>query len=164
MNRAGWIALGVIACGDPSAPAGVGRVQISLTGTSDTVRFEVPVVAAWCGGGTGLLLHGEQRGQGVLVWLRGATRPDTGTYPLLSRGDTVAPRGAIASIRYMMSDIAHGVTLDDGAATLARSEPPLELHVRGHGVESAFAGQRSAELVLERVTLASDTVSCHLAL
>ena len=112
-------------------------------------------------GGSGLLLHGEQHGQGVLLWLRGAERPDTGTYPLLTRGDTVAPRGAMASIRYMVGDVAHGFTLDDGIATVARSAAPLELRIRGHGVETAVAEQRSAEVQLERVTLVSDTVSCR---
>jgi len=163
MKRATWIALGAIACGDPAAPTGLGRVQIALIGTSDTVRFAVPVIAAPCGGGTGLLLHGEQRGQGVLVWLRdaGGSRPDTGSYPLLTRGDTVAPRGVIASIRYLVGDIAHGVTLDNGAARVARSAPPLALQIRGRGVETAVAGQRSAEVVLEDVTLAPDSVTCR---
>ena len=163
MTRAAWIALGAVACSDPSAP-GVGRVQIALTGTRDTVRFEVPVVAAPCGRGAGLLLHGELGGQGLLIWLRSAGRPDTGTYPLLTRGDTTAPRGAFASLRYMVGDVAHAVLLDDGAAMVVRSVPRLELQIRGHGLETAMAsvaGQRSAELDLEHVTLAPDTASCH---
>lgn len=159
MKRVAWIALSAVACRNAIAPGGVGRVQIALTGTRDTVRFEVPVIAAACGGGAGLLLHGERRGQGVLVWLRGAERP--GTYPLLARGDTAAPRGAIASIRYLVSEVAHGVTLDDGSATVTRATPPLELQIRGHAAETISAMQRSAEVVLERVTLAPDTVSCR---
>jgi len=160
MRRVAWIALLAVACGDPTAPGGVGRVQIALVGTNDTVRFEVPVTATRCGGGAGLLVHGERRGQGVLVWLRGA-RPDTGTHPLLTRGDTVATRGAIAAVRYLVGEMAHGVTLDDGTVTVTRAEPPFELAIRGRGVEVAMAAQRNAEVVLEGVTLGADTASCR---
>ena len=161
MSRAALIALCAVACGAPSAPGGVGRVRIVLSGTPDTVRFEVPVAAMRCADGTGLLIHGERSGQGLLVWLRGGASPDTGTYPLLTRGDTTATRGALASVRFMVRDVAHGFTLDDGTATLARATPPLELQLRGLGVEAASAGQRRAELSLEQVTLQPDTVSCR---
>lgn len=161
MRRIALVALAAAACGTPTDPTGTGRVRIALSGTPDTLRFEVAVVAAKCGNGAGVLVHGERRGQGLLVWLRGGEQPDTGTYPLLSRGDSTAPRGAIASVRYMVGDVAHGFALDDGVAIVARAIPPLRLQVRGHGVETAVAGQRSGELVLEDVTLAPDTVPCH---
>ncbi len=156
------MALCAVACGAPTASSGIGRVRVALSGTPDTVRFEVPVVATMCADGASLLVHGERRGQGLLVWLRGGAPPDTGTYPLLTRGDTAATRGAIASVRFMVGDVAHGVTLDDGAATVASATPRLQVQVRGRGVESASAGQRSVELALEQVTLESDTVSCRL--
>lgn len=161
MKRVALIALGAMACGEPTVSGGIGRVRIALSGMPDTVRFEVPVVAMRCADGTGLLVHGERRGQGLLVWLRGDAPPDTGLYPLLTRGDTAAARGAVASVRFMIGDVAHGVTLDDGAATVARATPELQMQVRGHGLESASAGRRSAELTLEQVTVEPDTVSCR---
>ena len=160
MRRLVLIALGAVACGDPTAPGGVGRVRIALVGTRDTIRFEVPVTATRCAGGTGLLVHGERRGQGVLLWLRG-DRMENGTVPLLTRGDTVSTRGAMASVRFMTAEMAHGLTLDDGAVTVTRATAPLELSVRGRGVETTLGLQRSAEVSLERVTLASDSTSCR---
>jgi hypothetical protein len=161
VSRAALIALCAAACGTPRAPSGVGRVRIVLSGIPDTIRFEVPAVATKCAEGSGLLIHGEQRGQGFLVWLRGGSSPDTGTYPLLTRGDTVAVRGALASLRYMIGDVAHGFALDDGTATLTRATPPLALELRGLGVEAASAGQRRAVVSLEQVALHPDTVSCR---
>jgi hypothetical protein len=161
VKRAALMVLCAVACGAPTS-GGIGRVRVALSGTSDTVRFEVPVVATRCADGAGLLVHGERRGQGLLVWLRGGAPPDPGTYPLLTRGDTVATRGAIASVRFMVGDVAHGVTLDDGDATVAGATPQLEIQVRGRGVEMGLAGQRSAELALEHVTVEPDTVPCRL--
>ena len=161
MKPAALTVLCAVACGAPT-PGGIGRVGVALSGTTDTVRFEVPVVATMCADGAGVLVHGERRGQGLLVWLRGGAPPDTGTYPLLTRGDTAATSGAVVSVRFMVGDVAHGVTLDDGDATVVGATPQLELQVRGRGVETGLAGQRSAELALEHVTLEPDTVSCRL--
>ena len=129
---------------------------------SPTVRFDVPIMARRCMAGRGMLMHGASDGQGVLVWLRGAAGQvlDTGTYPLLPRGDSASSRGAIASVRFLVGDVAHGLTLDDGSATVTVASPPFALRVRGVGLETALAEQRSAELTLEQVPLASDTVPC----
>lgn len=127
----------------------------------DTVRFEVPVVAQRCGDGRGLLLHGARQGRGVLVWLRGGFPPATGTYPLLPRGDSVALRGVIVAVRFVLGDVAHGLTLDEGSANVTRTTPQLALQVRGVGLETTVAEQRTAEVALERVPLAPDTVPCR---
>jgi hypothetical protein len=125
------------------------------------MRFQVPVVAQRCGPGHGILLHGEERGQGVMIWLRGTDAPDTGTYPLLSRGDTTATRGVIAAVRFLVGQTAGGMTIDDGSATLRRAQAPYELQLQGLGVESAFAQQRRAEVFLEGVPMAPDSVPCQ---
>ncbi|MGH7612538.1 MAG: hypothetical protein ACREMW_00670 [Gemmatimonadales bacterium] len=139
-------------------------MRVVLARSRDTVRFEVPVVAQRCGDGRGVLLHGAREGQGVLVWLRGAYPPDTGAYPLLSRGDSVALRGVIAAVRFQLGDVPHGVTLEDGSANVTQATPELGLHVSGLGLETTVAEQRTAELVLERVPLAPDTVPCRVRL
>jgi hypothetical protein len=150
-----------LSCGRP-APEGTGRVRLAQTGAPDTIRFEVPVRAQRCADGRGLLVTGARQGQGVLVWLRTErAAPDTGTYPLLARADSGAVRGVIAAVRFVTGPVTHGLTVDDGTATVTQSAPSLTMQVRGHGVEAGLGAQLSAELALDRVPLAADTVSCQ---
>ena len=135
-------------------------MQLAVPGARDTISFEVPVVAQRCGPGHGLLLHGEQDGVGVLVWLRDSVPPDTGAYPLVSRGDTATARGAIAAVRFLMGQLARGVTVDDGSLTLTRARAPFALRARGRGVETALAQQRVVELTIDGVPLLPDTTPC----
>jgi hypothetical protein len=95
----------------------------------DTVRFEVPVAARRCGDGRGILMHGARGGQGVLVWLRSSYPPDTGVYPLLPRGDSVALRGVIAAVRFQLGDVPHGLALDEDRP-VTRATPQLALQLR----------------------------------
>lgn len=161
MRSAALFALGLLACGQSGAADGVGRARIVLTGSPDTVRFEVPIVAQTCAGGAGILVHGERRGQGLLAWLRGGPQTDTGTYRLLTRGDTAAPRGVIVSVRFMVGDVAHGFTVDDGSATVMQVSPLLQLHVGGRGIETGPAGPRAADLDFEDARIDPDTVTCR---
>lgn len=161
MRSAALVALSLAACAQSGASGGIGRALIISTGTSDTVRFEVPVTAQTCGGGMGVLVHGERRGLGVLVWLRGGVQADTGTYRLSTRGDTAAPRGVIAAVRYMVGDVAHGFTVDDGTATVVSPAPSLRLRVSGRGLENMPAGRGIADLELDGVSVVADTVPCE---
>jgi hypothetical protein len=150
-----------LACRAAATQSGTARVALTVTGTTQTVHFEVPVVAERCGPGHGMMIHGEAGSTGVLVWLRDSAALRTGTYPLLSRGDTAAPRGAIASARFVVSQRTGGITIDDGQLTLSRDTPPFDLEVKGVGVETAFAQQRQAELTLTGVPLLPDSVPCR---
>ncbi|MGE5143554.1 MAG: hypothetical protein ACM3OA_08980 [Acidobacteriota bacterium] len=148
-----------------SQTGGTAHVHISITGGGDTVGFRIPVRARRCGDGHGVVLDGGQHGNGLLVWLRnGVGSPDSGTYSLLSRGDSAAPRGAITSIRYIFGTVAHGIIVDSGTATLAREQPPYAIHVKGNGAEVAIPARRSVELNADNVPLESDTVNCGVQL
>lgn len=148
-----------------SQTGGTAHVHISLTGGGDTVGFRIPIRARRCGDGHGVVLDGGQHGNGLLVWLRnGVGSPDSGTYSLLSRGDSAAPRGAITSIRYILGTVAHGIIVDSGTATLAREQPPYAVHVKGNGAEVAIPARRSVELTADNVPLESDTVNCGVQL
>jgi hypothetical protein len=131
-----------------------------VPGAPDTIRFETAVVAQRCGPGHGLLFHGEEDGVGVLLWLRDSVPPDTGTYPFVPRGDTATPRGAIAAVRFLVRELARGVTIDDGSVTLTRATPPFALRARGQGVETSLAQQRKVELAIDGVPLRPDTTPC----
>lgn len=151
-----------VCCGGPTTPQGTGRVRLAHAGAPDTIRFELPVRAQRCADGRGLLLTGARQGQGVLVWLRAErAAPDTGSYPLLARADSGAVRGVIAAVRFVNGPVTHGLTVDDGTATVSQSSPSLTLQVHGHGVEAGLGGPLSAELALDRVPLGADTVSCQ---
>jgi len=140
---------------------GVGRVHITLGGANDTAGFQIPVRARRCGNGRGLVLDGALHGNGLLVWLRDGTRPPgNGSYPLLSRGDSAAPLGAIASVRFVVGTVAHGVTIDSGAAVLTRGTPPFAVHINGSGSDLAASGRRVVVLSADGVPLEPDTVSC----
>lgn len=135
-------------------------MRLVIPGTRDTTRFTVSVTAQHCGPGRGLLLHGQHEGAGVLVWLRYAGGLDTGTFPLISRGDTATSPGAIAGVRFLHGQVASGMTIDDGSVTVTHAAPPYAVHIQGVGVETAIAQQRRADLTLEDVPLLSDTVPC----
>jgi hypothetical protein len=160
------VAAGAVLCGcgrspDTQTGSGVAHVHISITGGGDTVGFRIPVRARRCADDRGVVLDGAQHGNGLLVWLRdGVGPPDDGNYPLLSRGDSAAPRGAIASVRYIFGTVAHGVIVDSGSATLTRDRPPYAIQVKGNGAEVAIPGRRSVEITADPVPLERDTVNC----
>jgi hypothetical protein len=166
MKRPGQLAavvlLGAACRGGSPALDGTGRALLTQTGSKDTIRFEVPVLAQRCGDGRGVVIRGAQRGEGLLLWIRTAGQSvDTGRYPLLTRGDSVTARGAIAAVRFAVGPVSHGLTIDDGAATVSQTTPTLSVAVSGHGIEQAPGSQRAAELSFTRVVLAPDTASCR---
>src|SRR5206468_7004883 len=79
----------------------------------------------------GLLLQGAGEGNGVVVWLRARDSLVGGQWPLLQRGDTVSPRGATVGVRYVLSEVAHGLTLDSGAVELRQTGGVITVVVRG---------------------------------
>ena len=156
-------AAALCSCGgpDPRTGSGVAHVHVSITGGGDTVGFQIPVRARHCADNRGFVLDGALHGNGLLVWLRdGAGSPHGGTYQLLSRGDSAAPRGAIAAVRYIVGTIAHGLIVDSGTASLTRELPPYAVHVKGNGAELAITGRRSVEITADPVPLERDSVNC----
>jgi hypothetical protein len=144
---------------------GVGHVHVSITGGGDTVGFQVPVRARRCSADRGVVLDGALHGNGFLVWLRtGIGPPDSGNYPLLSRGDSSAPRGAIATVRYIAGTVAHGLIVDSGTAALTTAKPPFFVRINGSGVEAPISGRRAVQLTADRVALERDTVNCKVQL
>jgi hypothetical protein len=157
--------LALVGCGDRIAGTeGVGRVHVTLTGPKDTVAYEVPVTARRCGNGRGILLDGARHGNGLLVWLRSGGAIDTGAYPLLSRADSGAVRGAISAVRYVAGIASHGLIVDEGTAVLQRATPPYALRVNGRAIETSVAGQRKVSLTVDGVQLRADTTNCQVHL
>lgn len=158
---AGAVAIGGCARAASVQSGGVGRVRVTLSSVDDTVGFQVSVRARRCGNGRGIVLDGAVHGNGLLVWLRDGSRPPgNGNYPLLSRGDSTAPLGAIATVRYVVGTVAHGVAIDSGTAVLTQGTPPFTVRVNGSGQDLAESGRRLVFLSAESVPLERDTVTC----
>ena len=152
------------ACG--RAPEQVGRVRALVARPpKDTIRFDAPARARRCSDSTrsrgGLLLQGSSEGNGVVVWLRGSDSLAGSQWPLLQRGDTVSPRGATVAVRYVLSEVAHGLTLDSGAVEVRETGGVITVVARGTGPEVAAAGRVTLDASFDAVPLEADTVSCR---
>jgi hypothetical protein len=162
------IALGVV--GAACRGRGVGAARLRALATRfprDTARFETQASAARCGRARpgGILVQGMEGGNGVLVLLRPGGSPAGGDVPLLARGDSTTPRGAIVATRFMIGDGAHGVTLDSGTVLVAwagRAGDTLTVHVAGSGTDMAGGGRVRVEASFEAVPLVPDTVPCQM--
>ncbi len=129
----------------------------------DSVRFETTASLRRCAGGgaRGFVLEGELRGNGVLVWLRGGDSLPRGRYPVLARGDTLTPRGAVVAVRFMTGDLAHGVVLDSGLVTVTVSGGRrVSAAVGGAGVETTAARRVGVEAEFVKTAPAADDARC----
>jgi hypothetical protein len=128
----------------------------------DTLRFEAAAEASRCtGGGGGAVVQGMREGNGVLVWLRFADSLGAGDWPLLQRGDTVSPRGAVVAARFQAGGSAHGVALDSGVVTVTPHPDGLAVAARGSGLEVGGAGRVSLDAEFRGLALRADTVACR---
>ena len=146
------------ACGSAVAPEG--RVRALVTRPpKDTVRFTAPARAGQCRGGAGVLISGSTGGNGVVVWLRSPDSLPSGSWTLLQRGDTTSPRGATVAARFMVGDVARGVTLDSGTVRVTRTAGALTVEASGTGLESA-AGRVTLHADVAGVRVGSDSAAC----
>jgi hypothetical protein len=155
------------ACGAAQQPSGGGRVRVEVRrppAVVDSAKFEAHVTARRCGSGRGLVLEGVDGGNGVLVWIRFAPAESltAGPYAMLVRGDTVARRGAVATVRWMQGEAAHGMLLDSGTVTV--SSPPvagrMSASAAGSGIEYIGARRASVTAVFSDVRVAAETTGC----
>jgi hypothetical protein len=153
------------ACGNSPQPAARLRAQV-IRPPRDTVRFDTPASAGRCdragsGAGRGVLIRGTQGGNGVLIWLRPGDSLAPGDFPLLERADSVAARGAVVAVRFMLGEVAHGLWVDSGAVSVSRRADRLTVTARGTGPELGTSGRVTLAASFESVALGSDTVSCQ---
>jgi len=151
-----------VACGAAQQPDGRLRAAVRRPGV-DSARFEAAATARRCGAGHGVVLEALQRCNGLLVWLRFPDSLNAGSYPLLVRGDTAARRGAVAAVRWMQGEAAHGLVLDSGAVMVTPQAAHLTVHAQGSGLEYSGARRASVDAVFEQMTLAAETTACGAA-
>lgn len=147
------------ACGSAVAPEGHVRALVTRP-PKDTVRFTAPARASRCRGRTGLLLLGSAGGNGIAVWLRSPDSLASGSWTLLQRGDTASARGATIGARFMVGDVAHGVTLDSGTVEVGRTEDAFTVVASGTGLENA-AGRVTLQATFDAVRVGPDTAACE---
>lgn len=130
----------------------------------DTVQFAAEARLRRCGEGRGFLLEGINEGNGVLLWLRSGDSAVAGEYPVLARGDTIAPRGVAGAVRFIVQTTDRGATLDSGVVTVSSAGGALEAQAHASGLDPR-AGQRvMLEASFVAVPPAADTISCRVQL
>ena len=97
----------------------------------------------------------------MLVWLHRGDSIPSDDYAIRGVRDTVTLQGAGVAVRYMTGDVAHGLSLDSGSATLRHAGQPWNLAVHGSGLE--IPGGLRVMLAAEYWDLApaTDTISCE---
>jgi hypothetical protein len=155
-----------VACGGGADVGGTEPPRLRATvgqPYDDTVRFAVPAVARRCADGRSVLLEGAgERGDGVLVLLRAGDSLNptpSGSFSLLTFGDSTTPRGARVSVRYMTHDVAHGFTLDSGVVEVTVRGAALGARVHGTGRDGGTRASLDAEYT--GVSFAPAAVSCR---
>ena len=156
------LTLAAAACGMGAKERPGHLYALLLRPPHDTTRFEAVASARHCAGG-GWFIAGNTRGNGVLIWTRSRQGPSTGEFPLLTRGDSVSPRGAMAAARFMIVDASRGVTLDSGHVVVD-SGARISARAMGTGVDAAAGHRVAVEARFDSVPLLPDTVACRVQL
>ena len=160
MKRVVVVVVGV-ACGGGTEAGSTEPLRLRATirqPYGDTVRFAVPAVARRCADGRSVLLEGAgERGDGVLVLLRAAE--PSGSFSLLTFGDSTTPRGARVAVRFMTREVAHGFALDSGVVEVTVRGAALDARVRGAGLDGATRVSLDADYT--GVSFAPAAASCR---
>jgi len=146
------------ACGAP-APTGLAHVRVTL-GISDSVAFDAVATTRLCAGGHGIVLEGVTGGQGVLVWIRSPGAVTAGAYPVVPRGDSTSPRGAIIAARYLVHEAPHGFSADTGSVTLLAAGPAYAARLQGRGIEVSAATRPSLDAEIHGARVEGDSIHC----
>ena len=133
------------------------RVRV-LRDPKDSTVFIAADVAHPCRGG-GVLFDAVNGANGVLVWVR-TPRPAPGSYPLLGRADSTTPLGALAAVRFLWHDIAHGFSVDSGTVALSTAGSWYQGRVQGSGTDIGLASKATVEIRIDSVRPQRDTIAC----
>ncbi|MGH7607327.1 MAG: hypothetical protein ACREME_08310 [Gemmatimonadales bacterium] len=129
---------------------------------ADTMHFTSPALARRCAGGEAILLEAaDPHGYGILVLLRHGDSLATGSYPLIALGDSITPRGAQVSARYVAGDAPHGFALDSGGVDVeVRAGHGIDARVMGRGLEGAARLRLEAQYTAVPFPATGDAVAC----
>jgi hypothetical protein len=131
-----------------------------ILGVSDSVVFDAVPTARRCAGGHGVVLEGATGGNGILVWIRAPGAVTPGTYPVLPRGDSTSPRGAVIAARYLVHEAPHGFSADTGSVTLLAAGPAFAARLHGRGIEVSAATRPTVDAELHGAGVEGDSIGC----
>jgi len=103
------------------------------------------------------VLEGVDGGQGVLLWVRSRDSTVGGEYQVLARGDSITPRGAAGSARFMLQTA-------DGVVTISSAGGRIDAQVRGSGIDPNAGRRVALDASFQAVAITGDTVSCRVQL
>jgi len=155
----GALGLAVCACGRGPGERASLEARLVLS-ARDTLRIRARASAHYCHP-RGVLLFAIDGGSGVLVWARDSGLVTSGDYALLTRGDSITPRGAMVSVRFVNGEAGRGVTLDSGKVTLSRDGGRIGARARGSGLEPTGGVRLGLDATFESMPLARDTTTCR---
>jgi len=122
--------------------------------------FDATATARLCRGGHGVLLEGVNGGNGLLVWIRSPGPVAAGTYPVVPRGDSISPRGAVIAVRYLVHEAPHGFAADTGGVTLLAAGPAYAARLHGRGIEVSAATSPTVDAEIHGALVEGDSIVC----
>ena len=127
--------------------------------TKDSTVFTATVAVHQCRRG-GVLFDAVNGANGVLALVRSPAPLTTGSFPLLGRGDSVTPRGAIVAVRFIWHDVAHGFPLDSGLLTLSAAGRWYRGRIQGSGTDLGSATRGTVDITIDSISPRPDTLAC----
>lgn len=108
----------------------------------------------------GVLFDAVNGANGVLAWVRGPGPLAAGSFPLLGRGDSVTPRGAVVAVRFISHDVAHGFPVDSGTLTLSSTGRWYRGRIQGSGTDLGNAMRGTVDVTIDSISPRPDTLAC----
>jgi hypothetical protein len=126
----------------------------------DTARFSVPATAHGCTDGRTILVEGvSPEGYGVLLRLHYRDSLVTGSYPVVTPGDSTTV-GAVVAVRYSMRETPRAFFFDSGAVRIRRSGDKISGTANGSGTETGIRTPTRIQYEDVALPARTDTVTC----
>lgn len=127
--------------------------------TKDSTVFTATDVAHLCRRG-GILFDAVNGANGVLAWVKSPAPLTAGSFPLLGRGDSITPRGALVAVRFIWHDVAHGFPVDSGVLTLSAVGASYQGRIQGSGTDLGSATRGTVDITIDSIAPRPETLAC----
>lgn len=129
----------------------------------DTARFSVPATTHRCTDGRTILVEAvSPEGYGVLLRLHYRDSLVSGTYPVVTPGDSTTV-GALVAVRYLMRETPRAFFFDSGTVQVRRGRDKISGSADGSGTESGIRTPTRIQYDDVALPARTDTVTCRFA-